>query len=36
MHGNVVRILVPLNANVEELETGFSALRGAFEAAYQK
>jgi 4-aminobutyrate aminotransferase / (S)-3-amino-2-methylpropionate transaminase / 5-aminovalerate transaminase len=36
MHGNVVRILVPLNANPEELETGFAALRGAFEAAYKK
>ena len=36
MHGNVMRILVPLNANAEELETGFAALRGAFEAAYKK
>ena len=34
MHGNTLRILVPLNASVEELELGFAALRDSFEAVY--
>jgi 4-aminobutyrate aminotransferase/(S)-3-amino-2-methylpropionate transaminase len=34
MHGNTIRILVPLNANAEELETGFKAMRSSFEAVY--
>ena len=34
MHGNVVRILVPLNASEEELGLGFAAMREAFVAAY--
>ena len=35
MHGNALRILVPLNANAEELELGFAALRDSFEAVYR-
>ena len=34
MHGNTLRILVPLNASAEELELGFAALRDSFEAVY--
>ena len=34
MHGNALRILVPLNASGEELELGFSALRESFEVVY--
>ena len=34
MHGNALRILVPLNASSEELELGFAALRESFEAVY--
>ena len=34
MHGNALRILVPLNASAEELELGFAALRESFEAVY--
>jgi 4-aminobutyrate aminotransferase / (S)-3-amino-2-methylpropionate transaminase / 5-aminovalerate transaminase len=34
MHGNAIRVLVPLNASAEELETGFTVLRAAFAAAY--
>jgi 4-aminobutyrate aminotransferase/(S)-3-amino-2-methylpropionate transaminase len=35
MHGNAIRVLVPLNASNEELETGFTALRAAFRDAYR-
>jgi 4-aminobutyrate aminotransferase / (S)-3-amino-2-methylpropionate transaminase / 5-aminovalerate transaminase len=34
MHGNAIRILVPLNASSEELEAGFGILRGAFAKVY--
>jgi 4-aminobutyrate aminotransferase / (S)-3-amino-2-methylpropionate transaminase / 5-aminovalerate transaminase len=34
MHGNAIRILVPLNASVEELELGFAAMREAFAVVY--
>ena len=34
MHGNAIRILVPLNASHEELQTGFAILRSAFAAIY--
>ena len=34
MHGNAIRVLVPLNASSEELETGFKAMRASFEAVY--
>ena len=34
MHGNALRILVPLNASAEELELGFTALRESFEVVY--
>ncbi len=34
MHGNTIRILVPLNASAEELEVGFNAMRASFEAVY--
>ncbi len=34
MHGNALRILVPLNASPEELELGFAALRDSFEVVY--
>lgn len=36
MHGNAIRILVPLNASHAELETGFKILRNAFQTAYKK
>jgi 4-aminobutyrate aminotransferase / (S)-3-amino-2-methylpropionate transaminase / 5-aminovalerate transaminase len=35
MHGNAIRILVPLNASAEELEAGFEILRGAFAKVYR-
>ncbi len=35
MHGNAIRILVPLNASAEELELGFAAMREAFEVVYR-
>ena len=34
MHGNAIRVLVPLNASAEELEAGFTVLRAAFKAVY--
>jgi 4-aminobutyrate aminotransferase / (S)-3-amino-2-methylpropionate transaminase / 5-aminovalerate transaminase len=34
MHGNAIRILVPLNASAEELELGFAAMREAFAVVY--
>ncbi len=34
MHGNAIRVLVPLNASPEELEMGFTVLRAAFAATY--
>ena len=34
MHGNALRILVPLNASAEELELGFAGLRQSFETVY--
>ena len=36
MHGNAIRILVPLNASQSELEAGFKILRGAFKSMYKK
>jgi 4-aminobutyrate aminotransferase / (S)-3-amino-2-methylpropionate transaminase / 5-aminovalerate transaminase len=36
MHGNAIRILVPLNASHAELEAGFKILRKAFETVYKK
>jgi 4-aminobutyrate aminotransferase/(S)-3-amino-2-methylpropionate transaminase len=36
MHGNAIRILVPLNAKPSELEAGFQILRNAFETVYKK
>ncbi len=35
MHGNAIRVLVPLNATTEELEMGFSILKNAFAKVYQ-
>ena len=34
MHGNAIRILVPLNASHQELEQGFAILRQAFAKVY--
>jgi 4-aminobutyrate aminotransferase / (S)-3-amino-2-methylpropionate transaminase / 5-aminovalerate transaminase len=34
MHGNAIRVLVPLNASQEELETGFEILHRAFLQVY--